>query len=169
MQPGKLNDIVKPLCWLMGTWKSISARVSYPTMKCPVDYCENLVFESVGQPLLNYHSLTWNPKDKSPMHLESGFLRIDQDGCSVSFLIAQNFGIATVEEGCVEGSSISTESKSIGSTNFIKGQVVAIHRNYCLNEQGQLVFKMKLQTPKVPLTDHLHVVYEKEDCKPEKE
>nr|XP_023023332.1 THAP domain-containing protein 4-like [Leptinotarsa decemlineata] len=159
-----MHEMVKPLQWLMGTWKSISAKVMYPTMKT-VDFEEKLCFLSAGQPLLNYSSTTWNPKDKAPMHLEYGYLRIDEEGCLVALLTAMNFGISTVEEGTLQEKSLTTNSKSIAHTKFAKMPVVALQRCYCLNDKCQLSYILKMQTERTPLSTHLECLYEKEEEK----
>jgi hypothetical protein len=71
----KTHEALKPLTWLIGRWVSINAAVAYPTMK-PVTYCEEVTYESLGQPLLNYQSRSWHPDSGEPIHIERGFLRI---------------------------------------------------------------------------------------------
>ncbi|KAJ8934481.1 hypothetical protein NQ314_013356 [Rhamnusium bicolor] len=161
MQIGPVHEMVKPLCWIIGTWKSISAVINYPNMKSPLNYCEHLSFVSLGQPLLNYTSLTWNAGDRSPMHLESGFLHIDQDGCSVAFLVAQKFGAATVEEGLVRNKFLILSTSCIGHMKFVKKEVVSLLRHYSLNDKGQLQYHTMMQTIDAPLTDHMNALYEK--------
>nr|CAH7735078.1 unnamed protein product [Callosobruchus chinensis] len=97
MRPGKIHDSLNPLKFLIGTWKSVSAKGAYPTIS-PFTYCEEISFESLGQPMLNYTSKTWHPEKGNPMHLESGYLRIFP-GSNISFMVAHNFGLTTLEEG----------------------------------------------------------------------
>ena len=73
-------EALTPIKWLIGRWQSISALGTYPTID-PFTYCEEIRFVSYGQPLLNYSSVSWHPVKKSPMHLESGFLRIQPGIC----------------------------------------------------------------------------------------
>lgn len=161
MNIGKMHEKLKSLSWIIGDWKSITAVVNYPTMKNPINYNEHLSFTSLGQPLLNYRSLTWNADNGAPMHLESGFLRIDEDETSVSFLIAQSFGVATVEEGAVKDNSIFTKSSAIGHMNFVRQKVILLERCYRLNDKGQLEYTLMMETIRTPLTHHVGVVYEK--------
>ncbi|XP_018573555.1 THAP domain-containing protein 4-like [Anoplophora glabripennis] len=161
MNIGKIHEKLKSLSWMVGEWKSITAVVNYPTMKSPVNYNENLSFTSLGQPFLNYRSLTWNTENGAPMHLESGFLRIDEDEVSVSFLIAQSFGVATVEEGTAKDNAIITNTSAIGHMKFVRQKVVRLQRYYKLNEGGQLEYTVLMETPRTPLTQHVAVLYEK--------
>lgn len=158
--PIKNLELVKPLKWLIGRWNSIKAVVSYPTM-CPLNYGEVLCFTWNGQPLLCYSSKTFQLKDKSPIHLESGFVRIDVNK-NVSLLTAQNFGITTVEEGKAGDQFLFVKSKVLGNTKFIKTEVCALTRCYKLNEHGQLIYSLKMQTKDVALTDHCYALYERD-------
>lgn len=158
--PPKNVDLVKPLKWLVGRWNSVKAVVSYPTM-CPLHFGEILCFTFTGQPLVNYNSRTFHLKDKQPIHLENGFLRIDAHR-NVSLLTAQNFGITTVEDGKCGDEFMFVKSRLIGNTKFIKADVCALTRCYKINEKGQLVFSMKMQTKDVALTDHVYAVYERD-------
>lgn len=45
---GIIHEAVKPISWLLGTWKSTSARGSYPTMN-DFEYTEVIEFTSVGK------------------------------------------------------------------------------------------------------------------------
>lgn len=158
--PYQNAELVKPLKWLIGKWNSVKAVVSYPTM-CPMNYGETLCFSWGGQPLLCYSSSTFHLKDKSPIHLEKGFVRIDANR-NVTLLTAQNFGITTIEEGKCGEEFLFVKSKLIGNTKFIKADVCALTRCYKINEKGQLVFSLKMQTRDVVLTDHLYAVYERD-------
>lgn len=51
----KLNPAIKSLEWLLGTWRCEKTEGFYPTIK-NFFYGEELKFESVGQPMLNYSS-----------------------------------------------------------------------------------------------------------------
>lgn len=161
MKIGKIHEKLKSLSWIVGEWKSLTAVVNYPTMKSHINYNENLSFKSLGQPFLNYRSLTWNAETGAPMHLESGFLRIDEDDTSVALLIAQSFGVVTVEEGVVKGNSIITNTSSIGHMKFVREKVLSLQRCYKLNEKGQLEYIAMMETLHTAVTHHVHVLYEK--------
>ena len=64
--------VVEPLSWLLGTWRcEKGGQGKYPTIK-PFNYGEELNFTNVGQPMLNYSSISWHPEHKFPMHQETG-------------------------------------------------------------------------------------------------
>ncbi|XP_072380589.1 peroxynitrite isomerase THAP4-like [Diabrotica undecimpunctata] len=164
----KIADVVKPLSWLVGTWKSVNACCMFPTMKEPVKYNELLTFSSIGDPFLIYNSLTWDEKNTKYMHVEGGHLRIMEDGCSVTLLTSQNFGICSVEDGKLENNSIQVDASVISHSKFCPKKVCGIRRCFCLNKEGKLEYKMCLQTEDVPLTEHLVVCYEKLNAKNKK-
>lgn len=161
MNIGKIHEKLRPLCWIIGEWRAITGVANYPTMKCPINYEEELSFTFLGQPFLNYKSLTWNVKDGSPMQIESGFLHIDEDETSAALITAQNFGIATVEEGLVKNNTLITNSSCIGHMKFVEQKIVTIQRCYKLNEKGQLEYCAMLETPQTPLTQYATACYEK--------
>lgn len=85
------HEAISPISWLLGTWITEDGKGVYPTIK-PFNYCEEITFQSFGQPLLSYHSRSWNPVEKKPLHFESGFLRIQPGTKNLAFMVAHNFG-----------------------------------------------------------------------------
>ncbi|KAK9732432.1 THAP4-like, heme-binding beta-barrel domain [Popillia japonica] len=75
METGSLHGSLKPLSFLIGKWSSISGKGSYPTIQ-PFNFDTELEFSFIGQPMLNYKWSSWHPIRRTPMHQESGFLRI---------------------------------------------------------------------------------------------
>lgn len=214
MEGRSITKCFEALNIFIGKWTSICAEVNYPTMQKPVKFNEILEFKHMGQPLLNYTSVTSHPQNKSVMHLEHGFLRVDEDRCTLAFLTgklyfytfikntlfydnirwvfgfffasAQNFGIATLEEGYVKDNTIALSTACIGIMKFAKQTVLSVHRCYrwltaflrfwvnnkiiiilnsSLNEKGELEYTMMLETPQTPLTKHVEVTYKKEITK----
>ncbi|KAF5303628.1 hypothetical protein FQA39_LY09875 [Lamprigera yunnana] len=147
-----------------GRWKSISAKGYYPTIK-PFTYNEEMEFVSVGQPILNYKSTTWHPEEKKPMHLESGFLRINPN-CpnDVSFMVSHNFGIVSLEEGTLNGNTMNLRSTAISRMHFGKlPAVTEIARSYQFcPDTKRLELIVSMSTTNTPqLTEHLRITYEK--------
>lgn len=97
------------------------------------------------------------------MHLESGFLKIKPGTNELAFLVSHNFGICSIEEGKVEGTSIVLESTDIVRTSLSKEpHVTKLRRSYKLISNNQLEIKTDMATNAVPeLTNHLVVVYKK--------
>jgi hypothetical protein len=88
----KVSKSVELLKWLFGTWRCEKSRHGiYPTIK-GFNYDEGIIFENVGQPMLNYRSFSWHAEKKSPIHFECGYLKVKPDTNEVSFLLSLNFG-----------------------------------------------------------------------------
>lgn len=100
-QEKEIHPSLAPLEWIMGKWRSVQAKGFYPTIQ-PFTYNEEIEFISVGQPMLNYVSNSWNSSNSKPMHLERGFLRIVPNSNKVSFMVAHNFGLTSLEEGSIK-------------------------------------------------------------------
>lgn len=155
-----MHPALSPLKFLIGTWKSTSAKGEFPTIK-NFSYDEILTFEEIGQPLLNYTSKS--KIGERPMHLESGFLRINPGTDEVAFLVSHNFGICSIEEGKVKSTKIELESTSIARLTFAKQpHVTKLRRTLSLLEDGKLEITTDMATTTVPeLKNHLIVLYEK--------
>jgi hypothetical protein len=64
----KVPKSVELLKWLIGRWRcEKSGHGIYPTIKY-FNYGEEIIFENVGQPMLNYRSFSWHAEKKSPIH-----------------------------------------------------------------------------------------------------
>ncbi|KAJ8934466.1 hypothetical protein NQ314_013341 [Rhamnusium bicolor] len=161
MQAGPVHESLDPLRWIIGKWRSTSADGFSPTIE-PFTFCEEISFTSVGQPILNYSSVSWHPTKHSPMHLESGFLRIKPGTTDVSFMVAHNFGLTSLEEGTVTDNILQVKTSHIGRMNFAKEpKVIEIARSYKLIEEGKLELILLISTANTPLNQHLKVQYEK--------
>lgn len=155
-----MHPALEPLEFLIGTWQSTIARGHFPTIN-DFSYSETLTFEEIGQPLLNFKSVS--KIGERPMHLESGFLKIIPGTCKLSFLVAHNFGICTIEEGTIDGKSITLESKEITRISQAKEpNVTKLKRTIKLIDGGKLEIRTDMATSTTPeLTNHLVVVYAK--------
>lgn len=87
-----MHKALTPLTWIIGKWVGENGIGEYPSIK-PFKYCEEIEFKSNGQPLLNFYSRTWHAENKSPMHFESGFLRINPGTNEVALMSSHNFGM----------------------------------------------------------------------------
>lgn len=53
-EPPKMNPVVEPLSWMLGTWLSDPPGVgTFPTLQ-PFQYLEEVHISHVGQPMLNF-------------------------------------------------------------------------------------------------------------------
>lgn len=157
----KVIDAVKPIQWLIGKWSSISAKGQYPTMPS-FQYIEDFSFKYVGQPMLKYVSDTL--LNNKPKHLEAGFLRINPGTNKVSFLIAHNFGITTVEEGTtINNNEMNIQTTHVNRMSFAcEPYVKSLKRSYKL-VGNTLEMVVLMETTNTPLTEHLRAVYKRRE------
>jgi len=155
-----MHPALKPIEFLIGSWQSIRAKGQFPNIN-DFNYEETITFESIGQPVLNFKSIS--KIGERPMHLESGFLKIKPGTNELSFLVSHNFGICSIEEGIVDGTSVVLKSTDIIRISSSKGpHVTMLRRTYKLTDSNQLEIRTDMATSAVPeLTNHLVVVYKK--------
>ncbi|XP_021102966.1 THAP domain-containing protein 4 isoform X2 [Heterocephalus glaber] len=119
-EPPKMNPVVEPLSWMLGTWLSDPPGAgTFPTLQ-PFQYLEEAHISHVGQPMLNFSFNSFHPDTRKPMHRECGFIRLKPDTNKVAFISAQNTGIVEVEEGEVNGQELCIASHSIARISFAK-------------------------------------------------
>lgn len=161
-EPPKLNPVVEPLSWMLGTWLSEPPGVgTFPTLQ-PFQYLEEVHISHVGQPMLNFSFNSFHPETHKPMHRECGFIRLKPDTNKVAFVSAQNTGIVEVEEGEVNGQELCVSSHSISRISFAKEpHVQQITRKFRLNSEGKLEQTVSMATTTQPMTQHLHITYKK--------
>ncbi|XP_058521214.1 peroxynitrite isomerase THAP4 isoform X2 [Ochotona princeps] len=161
-EPPKMNPVVEPLSWMLGTWLSDPPGAgTFPTLQ-PFQYLEEAHISHVGQPMLNFSFNSFHPDTHKPMHRECGFIRLKPDTNKVAFVSAQNTGIVEVEEGEVNGQELCIASHSIARISFAKDpHVEQITRKFRLNSEGKLEQTVSMATTTQPMTQHLHVTYKK--------
>ncbi|KAM8789327.1 peroxynitrite isomerase THAP4 isoform 1-T1 [Rhynchonycteris naso] len=161
-EPPKMNPVVEPLSWMLGTWLSDPPGAgTFPTLQ-PFQYLEEVHISHVGQPMLNFSFNAFHPDTRKPMHRECGFIRLEPDTNKVAFVSAQNTGIVEVEEGEVNGQELHIASHSIARISFAKEpHVEQITRKFRLNSEGKLEQTVSMATTTQPMTQHLHITYKK--------
>ncbi|XP_032336675.1 THAP domain-containing protein 4 isoform X1 [Camelus ferus] len=161
-EPARMNPVVEPLSWMLGTWLSDPPGAgTFPTLQ-PFQYLEEAHISHVGQPMLNFSFSAFHPDTHKPMHRECGFIRLQPDTNKVAFVSAQNTGIVEVEEGEVNGQELCIASHSIARISFAREpHVEQITRKFRLNSEGKLEQTVSMATTTQPLTPHLHVTYKK--------
>ncbi|EPY83352.1 THAP domain-containing protein 4 isoform 1 [Camelus ferus] len=119
-EPARMNPVVEPLSWMLGTWLSDPPGAgTFPTLQ-PFQYLEEAHISHVGQPMLNFSFSAFHPDTHKPMHRECGFIRLQPDTNKVAFVSAQNTGIVEVEEGEVNGQELCIASHSIARISFAR-------------------------------------------------
>lgn len=156
-----MPEILNPLRWLLGKWRSISAVATYPTIQ-PFEYCEELNVSCIGQPMLNFNSITWDPKDRHPIHIEAGFIRINETNGELCFLNVHNRGFVVIEVGQVRGEEIRFKTSYVKCMSFIKGAIVCDLERVFKMVKGKLNLTVFVETNQTPLAKHLEVVYERD-------
>lgn len=127
--PADLHPKIACLGFLLGTWVGEGAG-NYPTIQ-PFAYREEVSFSHVGKPFLAYSQRTWDADTGLPLHAESGYWRAGADG-HVELVLAHPSGIVEVEEGTLDGHSLSLSSVLIGRTTTAK-EVTTLARSVTVN------------------------------------
>lgn len=154
--PAELHPDLAPLAGLLGTWQG-DGRGDYPTIE-PFAYREQVTFGHVGKPFLAYQQRTWHPQAGTPMHAETGYLRLTAAG-GVELLLAHPTGIAEVYEGTLEGGRIEVVTTTVGRTATAK-DVRGLRRTVTL-EGDRLTYDVYMAHADTPETHHLHAVLER--------
>lgn len=145
-----LHPQLGPLASLIGTWQG-TGHGEYPTIE-PFDYAETVRIGHVGKPFLSYAQETTARSDGRPLHAECGFWRPAGSG-RVELVVVHPTGVAEVEEGTVDGSSIRLRSVSVATTGTAKA-VAAIERD--LDVVGDVLrYSLRMAAVGQPMTHHL--------------
>lgn len=148
----ELHANLEPVAGLIGTWRG-SGHGEYPTI-ASFDYTEELTFADIGKPFLTYRQRTWSP-DGSPLHTETGFLRVPASG-RIEFILAQPTGQTELAEGelgrTTSGIDMQLRSTIVNSTSA--KHVDATERDYHL-ASDELITKFAMAAVGQPMTHHL--------------
>lgn len=155
----ELHPSLAPIAFLLGEWEG-PGEGEYPTIE-PFAYTEHLSFGHVGKPFLAYLQRTW-AADGSPMHTETGYLRVvgsatdGSTGHAVEMLIAQPTGITEVLIGTVDDRAMALRSDAVTLAPTAK-RVDATSRTLRV-AGGVLTVEMSMAATGLPLTHHLRSV-----------
>lgn len=160
------EDILKRISWMIGKWRSIRAKISYPLMDS-VDYTDELEIIAHGScPTLTYSSLAKHAYNYNILHHETGFFRLKEDSDEVFLSYAQNKGLICIESGRFHKSEkkLCIQSTNIAQIPIAENLIITgIRRWYKLNGK-RLQLNLFVETPETPLTEYLNVTYEKYLC-----
>lgn len=155
MTAARLHPMLEPVAELIGTFEG-EGTGDYPTIE-PFAYRERVTFEQLGTPVLTYQQRTWEPRSGTPMHGESGYLRLSPDG-AVEFTIAHVFGITELQEGEVEHTDEGRTVLRLGSSHLAVAatgkQVRYVSRELRVGPAG-LDYDLWMAYAQVPETHHL--------------
>jgi hypothetical protein len=135
---------------LLGTWSG-HGEGSYPTIET-FGYEETITFGHVGKPFLTYAQRTRASDDGRPLHGESGFWRVPGPG-RVELVVAHPTGVAEVDEGTFDGTSIHLASIAVARTASAKA-TTALEREFVL-DGDVLRYIVRMAAVGQPLTLHL--------------
>jgi hypothetical protein len=145
-----LDDSLKPLAFLLGTWRG-EGKGEYPTIE-PFLYEEELRFEHVGDTFLLYRQASWSPEDGGPIHFERGFLRPGEPG-RLEFTLAHPIGLTEIAEGTLDGTAFELTSKGVGRTTTGL-TTTAVIRRYRVDGDA-MSYRTDMSTDETPMALHL--------------
>ena len=148
-----LSPALAPVAALVGTWRGEGAG-SYPTID-DFSYTDEVVFTDVGKPFLHYVQRSWSP-DGTPMHTETGYLRIPEAG-TAELILAQPMGQTELAEGTVtaEADALVVELQARLACSATAKHVDSTRRRYEL-AGNTLVTTFAMAAGGQPMTHHLY-------------
>lgn len=148
----ELAPNLAPVAALLGTWRGEGAG-EYPTIE-PFSYTEEVAFTNVGKPFLHYVQRTWSPSG-SPMHTETGYLRLPGDG-SVELVLAQPTGQSEIAQGTLsdDGGRLVIELVAKVMNSPSAKHVESTRRRYEISGD-QMTTTFAMAAVGQPMTHHL--------------
>ncbi|XP_059163071.1 uncharacterized protein LOC131946372 isoform X2 [Physella acuta] len=157
----KCHDLLKPLAWLFGKWRSEDGKGQYPTVS-DFTYAEEVEFFPIGmKPIVEYKFYSWKPENGLPLHRETGFIRIKPETNHIAFVSAHNLGVVEIQEGEVTGQELTVETTNLGRTSFNKPPEVKTLKRKLKRIGDQLEQVIDMQTTKTEMTEHLRITFKK--------
>jgi hypothetical protein len=145
-----LHEQAARIAFLLGTWQG-AGQGEYSTIDA-FGFEEEIRFAHSGKPFLAYTQRTWHPEKKLPMHAEMGYFRPLADG-GIEIVIVQPTGIIEIQEGTIEGQTITTTSTLVAKTSTAK-DVTHIERSIVV-EGDVLRYDVRMAAVGQPLQHHL--------------
>ncbi|CAG8620691.1 6588_t:CDS:2 [Paraglomus occultum] len=150
-QPSVGQELVgHPLGFLIGKWQG-RGKGTYPGMQ-EFEYIEDIEIypDEAGRGWLYYRQKTWNPaRNNANFHSEMGYFRCP--------------GVATVEEGQIEGTSLSLHCSNIARSASAKPpHVQEYKRRWQYDPRANtLTYEFFMATSQTPMEPHLFATLHK--------
>jgi hypothetical protein len=138
------------IAFLLGTWRG-EGKGEYPTITS-FAYGEELKFWHNGKPFLAYSQRTWDPETNLPRHAEMGYWRpVASD--RIELALAHPTGIVEIQEGSLDGTSITVASTVVAGTTTAK-EVNRLERSFVID--GDVMrYELRMAAVGQPLQHHL--------------
>ncbi len=147
---------LEPLAFLLGTWRGTGSG-RYPRIE-DFEYGEEVRFWHYGRPVLAYSQRTWSVRNGAPMHSEMGYWRPAGEG-RVEVVLAHAFGIAEIQEGTLDGTTITLRSRSLTSATTAN-VVEAVTRTFTV-AGDVLAYELGMAFGETELQPHLEARLER--------
>lgn len=148
-----LHPALEPLAALLGTWRG-DGRGEYPTIEA-FAYGEEISFAHVGKPFLAYRQRTWSLETGAPLHAETGYWRMGDDGM-LEAVLSHPFGAVEVYTGTVESAAplaLRLATRQVATTPTAK-RIDAVERDVDLDGDA-LSYAVRMAAVDQPMTHHL--------------
>ena len=157
-----LHPNLQELAPLLGVWAGRGSG-EYPTIE-PFEYLEEVTFSHVGKPFFVYGQKTRAATDGTPLHAETGYLRVPRPG-QVELVLAHPSGITEIEVGTytADGTTIEIEmtTSDVGLTPTAK-EVTALGRRFRV-DGDELSYSLRMGAVGQPVQHHLAAVLHRKD------
>jgi hypothetical protein len=155
-----LHPQLEPIAFLLGDWSG-GGSGEFPTIQ-PFRYREELHFDHVGKPILNYSQRTFHADDGRPLHSESGYWRVTASG-EVEVLLAHTTGHVELSLGSAAGPHIDLRSVTLQGAPSAK-DVSGVERRYQLRDD-LLLAEFSMAAMGEPMTLHLRSALRRADSR----
>ncbi len=154
--PTDLNPTLMPLAWLIGRWQG-SGHGNWPG-RGDFEFGQQIEFSTNGQPYLHYLSQTYVADSKgnpvSPLGMETGFWRPQDDKKTVEVVMCHPDGWSEVWAGKIDGAKIELVTDVVARTDNAALEYVGGERLYG-NVEGDLLWTFDRAAKGTPMQPYM--------------